>query len=632
MTTAIDTSLDPEQREYAETVSRSGETLLVVINDILDFSKIEAGEVRLEKLSFDLCSTVEDVTHLLAERAQSKGLELISFVESDVPPVVKGDPFRVRQVLTNLLGNAIKFTEEGEVVLRTSLAEENNGESLVRFEVSDTGIGMTEDQQSRLFRSFSQADTSTTRKYGGTGLGLAISKQLVELMGGEIGVHSEPGQGSVFSFTVPLEKQPEEAPAAPSRLANLRSLHALIVDDNDTNRRLLRKQTSSWGIRNESVESGPRALETLRSAAQGGDPYDLAILDMQMPGMDGLQLARRIKADPTVSSIRLVLLTSMGQRADGEEARQSGIEAYLTKPVKQFELYNCLATVMGTKTTALEEQPVTRHSSHESRSASEGHVLLAEDNPVNQKVAMLMLEKLGYKVDVAFNGLEALEASSRVPYDAILMDVQMPTMDGYQATKEIRHRENECGSERHVPIIATTANAMKGDREKAIETGMDDYVSKPAKSEKLDEVLRRWIKRETPGPSLPVSDNTSAKKEESVDPVDFRVIEGLRELQNEGEPDLLTELVEMFLSDVSSRLASLREAVETEDAQAVEQIAHALKGSCGNMGASRMAELCAELQDVGASGDLSRAPGLLEGTEAEFDRVRPVLEAETAGS
>ncbi len=418
----LDTGLDPEQREYAETVRSSGEHLLSVINDILDFSKIEAGKVQLEEIEFDLRTVVEDLASLLAERAHVRGLELVGLVEHDVPTGLIGDPFRLRQVLMNLLGNAIKFTEEGEVVLCASLVAEPDGPTVaVRFDVSDTGIGMTHEQLEKLFESFSQADTSTTRKYGGTGLGLAISKQIVDLMGGEMWVESTPGEGSTFSFTVPLKLQPKGDAArgeTPSR-ADLGGLRVLIVDDNETNRRVLQGQMVSWGARSTSVQGGMEALEAMRLAADLDEPYDLAIIDMQMPGMDGLELAREIKADPKLSATPLVMLTSMGQRGDGEEARVTGIAAYLTKPVRQAELRDCLAVVVGRGGT--EPNPydrsslITRYSLKEGGGAPKDHILLVEDNPVNQKVAAATLEKLGYRVDLATNGREALDAISRSP-------------------------------------------------------------------------------------------------------------------------------------------------------------------------------------------------------------------------
>ncbi|HEV2742728.1 MAG TPA: response regulator, partial [Rubrobacter sp.] len=500
----LDTPLTEEQKEYASTIQLSGEGLLSIINDILDFSKIEAGEMRLETIDFDLRMAVEDVVALFAERAHEKGLELASLVDYDVPTALEGDPGRIRQVLTNLIGNAIKFTERGEVVLRAALAEEDPERATVRISVRDTGIGMTAEQQAYVFESFSQADASTTRRYGGTGLGLAICRQMVGLMGGEIGVESEPGVGSSFYFTLPLRKQPGDARSAQGPPADLKDLRVLIVDDNSTNRQILRKQLSSWGMESREAEDGFAALEELRSAAREDAPYDLAILDMQMPGMDGIQLARRIGEDPSISPTRLVLLTSTGRRSDSDEARRAGIEAYLTKPVRQSELYDAIATVVGASGEAREEDAplVTRHTLREMNTAHRPHLLLAEDNPVNQKVAARMLEKLGYRVDVAGNGLEAVEALARNRYAAVLMDVQMPRMDGYEATAEIRRREAIRawrGEDHGIPVIAMTANAMQGDREKALAAGMDDYLAKPVRQEDLDEVLGRWVSREETG-------------------------------------------------------------------------------------------------------------------------------------
>jgi two-component system sensor histidine kinase/response regulator len=603
---------------------------MVIINDILDFSKIEAGAMRLEAIDFDLRSAVEDVVALFARRAYDKGIELASLVEPGTPTAIRGDPGRLRQVLTNLVGNAVKFTQEGEVVVKVAPAEEGSDIDdavVVRFEVRDTGIGMTPEQRSRLFQSFTQADASTTRRYGGTGLGLAISRQLVEMMGGEIEVESEPGVGSTFFFAVPLERQPDGTAAPQRRRDDLGGLRALIVDDNAPNRRILSEQLSSWGIENESAEDGPRALEELRLAAESDAPYDLAILDMQMPEMDGMELARRIKEDPDVSATRLVLLTSVGKRGEGEKARQAGIEAYLTKPVRQSELYDALATIMDATEEARsreEAQLVTRHSLRERRAVRRARLLVAEDNPVNQKVAARMLENLGYSVDVAEDGLEALEAFSRTRYGAILMDVQMPEVNGYAATAEIRRREEEHSAAR-TPIIAMTANAMEGDRERAIEAGMDDYVPKPVKREELDAVLKRWIPQEEGALASPKGESPDGDGLE--EPLDEGVLAGLREL---GDADLLSELSTMFLDDASSRLAALRDAVEEGDAQAVERIAHTLKGASGNMGATRMAAFCSELQDVGTSGDLGRAAELLGRLEEEFGRVRPALEAEVA--
>jgi signal transduction histidine kinase/DNA-binding response OmpR family regulator/HPt (histidine-containing phosphotransfer) domain-containing protein len=641
----LDTDLSEEQREYAETVRVSGENLLAIINDILDFSKIEAGRLDIETLDIDLDTTVDETLSLLAGRAHAKGLEVASVIEGDVPTALRGDPGRLTQVLTNLLGNAVKFTEEGEVVLRVKLAEETPHAAEVRFEVKDTGIGMTEEQKARLFQPFTQADASTTRRFGGTGLGLAISKQLVEMMGGEIGVESEPGQGSVFWFTARLEKSPDGIRAAKNRPADLSGLRVLVVDDNETNRSILLEQVASWGMRNGTAEGGPRALRMLREAADGCDPYDVAILDMQMPGMDGMELASRVKAESAIAHTQLVLLTSSGLRGEAEQARRVGFAAYLTKPVRQSKLYDVIATVMDASVSDEGAEPkpdreptiVTLHSIEGARARARerrrrAHVLVAEDNQVNQKVAVRMLERLGYQSDVAANGLEALEALSRVRYAAVLMDVQMPEMDGYEATAEIRRLEE--GRDRRTPVIAMTANAMQGDREEALEAGMDDYVPKPVKAEELEAVLGRWISVEDEqeklvgGAADTGMGEGPAGEASNIKVLDRSVLSGLRELQEEDEGDILGELVGLFLADVPPRLVGLREAAEVGDARSVEGIAHSLKGSCGNMGAARLGAVCAELEELGRSGDLSEAPARISELEEEFGRVRVAFDEE----
>ena len=620
----LDTDLSDEQREYAETVGSSGEALLRIINDILDFSKIEAGRVQLEDMDFDLRETVEQVAGLFANLAHDKGLELASFIEGDVPTALRGDPFRLRQIFTNLANNAIKFTESGEVILYARLIEDSKDTARIRFEVRDTGIGVTPEQQERLFQAFSQADASTTRRYGGTGLGLTICQRLVGLMGGEIGVDSEPElhRGSTFWFTVPLKRQKGTASIAPAPLEDLCGLRLLIVDDNATNRKILRHQLTAWDIRNESAESGPRALEMMREAASRDEPYEIAVLDMQMPDMDGMELARKIKEDPDLAETKLVLLTSLIHRNFREEAVEAGINVYLTKPVRQSDLYDALATVMGPPAERPLSTPEKEATSSDIPvSGEEGRykILVAEDNPVNQRVAVRMLAKLGYAVDLASDGVEALELLFRSSYDAVLMDCQMPELDGYETTAEIRQREQE-QRDTHVPIIAMTANALQGDRERAIEAGMDDYLSKPVQAGQLDEVLRRWIQR-----PKPASSNGSDGSSPAPGPLDLAVLEGLRDLQEDGEPDLLAELAEMFLEDAASRITSLKEAVERDDVEAVEEIAHSLKGSCGNMGVREMHRLSSDLQDAGASGDLSGARPLIRRLQEELERARPVL-------
>ncbi len=622
----LSTRLDSDQRNYVETLRGSGETLMKIIDDILHFSKLEARSVRLEAIDFDLRVAVEEVTRLLARRAQDKGLELASLIEDEVPTALRGDPFRIRQILTNLIGNAVKFTEEGEISVRAQLVEASGGAATVRFEVTDTGVGMSEEQQSRLFEAFSQADASTTRKYGGTGLGLAISRQLVELMGGEMGVTSEPGVGSTFWFTVRLEERPA-AESKPRPRTELQDLRVLVADSNDTNRESLHQQIDSWEIEVESAEDGPRALRLLRAAAARGEPYDAAILDADLTGMGGMELIYAIKGIPAISNTRLVLQTPLDRRGDTEEGHRSGVAAYLVKPVRRSELYNCLATLLDAPAETFpspapgDAPSASGRTAEEDRDETRAHLLVAEDNNVNQLVAVEMLENLGYRVDVVGNGLEAVEALSHAPYAAVLMDCQMPEMDGYEATAEIRRRE---GSVHHTPIIAMTAHALQSERERALEAGMDDHISKPVKPEKLDSVLQRWLRRPAPEPLTSRSESPPTLDA----PVDYSVLAGLSKLQKEGEPDILDRLTDMFLEEAPPRLAAIREAMERGDSQMLEEAAHALHGSCANLGAQGMEEICAGLEKLGRSQDLRETSDLLTRLEVEFERFTAVLEAE----
>ena len=492
----LETHLTPEQRDYAETVQRSSEALLNIINDILDFSKIEAGRMTLEQIDFDLRTTIEEALDLIAEPAQRKGLELGCLLHAEVPTALCGDPGRLRQILFNLIGNALKFTQQGEVMIHVTRGEETADRALIEFAVTDTGIGIAPEVQALLFKPFSQADTSTTRKFGGTGLGLAICKQLVEQMGGQIGIESVPGQGSTFRFTVWLTKQPAPAHASSLPRGSLKGRRLCIVDDNATNRRILEQYAVQWGLQSATASDGYQALALLKDAATRGEPFDLAILDLQMPRMDGLELGRAISADPVLAATRLVLLTSMGLRGQAEKAKQAGISAYLSKPVHRAHLHDCLTMIVDlpakSPTDSLEvgasSRPndvlVTRHMLKEAAVAARARILVAEDNIVNQKVAVCQLEKLGYRVDIVANGLEAVNAVSRVGYALVLMDCQMPEMDGLEATAMIRKREGEQAS-RRLLIIAMTANAMQGDREKCLAAGMDDYLAKPVKLEQL---------------------------------------------------------------------------------------------------------------------------------------------------
>jgi len=489
----LDSSLDADQRECAETIRASGDALLTIINDILDFSKIEAGKLDFEVVDFDIRNAVEETMEILAERARSKQLEFASLIRSEVPTRLRGDPGRLRQVLTNLLGNALKFTEQGEVTVHAEKESESNTEVTIRFSVSDSGIGISEAAQAKLFQPFTQADGSTTRKYGGTGLGLSISKQLVEMMGGKMGVTSTPGEGSTFWFTATLEKQPDGVAVNLPQAASLENMRVLIVDNNATNRMILSHQLGSWGMICEEVESGSQALESLRAAASTTARYDLAILDQLMPGMDGFELARAIKADGNIAAASLVLLSSAGVRGDGAAAHAAGIAAYLTKPVRQSQLFACLSAVVSKTSNpspVSESNLVTKHTLRETQRKTNKLILLAEDNIVNQKVAVRQLQKLGYRADAVANGFEAIEALGRIPYDLVLMDCQMPEMDGYEATARIRQLE---GALKHTPIVAMTANALSGDREKSLASGMDDHITKPVKQEELAMLLDKFL-------------------------------------------------------------------------------------------------------------------------------------------
>ena len=499
----MDTPLTSEQREYAEIVRRSSESLLHIVNDILDFSKFEAGALKLEQIDFDLRTIVEEALDLSIEEAQRKGLELGCLLRADVPESLRGDPGRLRQILVNLTANAVKFTERGEVMIHVTRGEEQRDHVQLHFMVKDTGIGISKEAQAKLFQPFSQADSSTTRKFGGTGLGLAICKQLVEQMGGEIILESEVGQGTAFRFTILLSKQTNPAPIPAIPGGVLKGKRICIVDDNATNRCILEQYASQWEMSSVSASGGPQALELLRTAYALGTPFDAAILDLQMPDMDGFELGRAISTDPVLGATRLLLLTSVGIRGQAEQARAAGIAAYLTKPVRRAQLHDCLCMILGeTSTPAVsrtEDPPrvlVTRHVIGEAASARRPRILVAEDNIYNQKVIVRMLEKLGYRADVVADGLEAVDAVARIPYAAVLMDWQMPELDGLQATEKIRMNERRHAG-RQTPIIALTANATREDAERCLAAGMNDYLSKPVRKEELALVIEKWLSAAT---------------------------------------------------------------------------------------------------------------------------------------
>jgi PAS domain S-box-containing protein len=625
----LETDLTGPQREYTETIESSAEALLIIVNDILDFSKIEAGMLRLEKIDFELRSSVEAPVEVLAGRAQAKGLELASLVYRDVPTALRGDPGRLRQVLTNLVGNAVKFTEAGEVVVSVTRISETSSHAVLRFEIQDTGIGISEDAQQRLFLAFTQADGSTTRKYGGTGLGLAISKQLIELMGGEIGIESTLGVGSTFWFTLRFEKQLSPAAVSDQMSGDLFGIRVLIVDDNATNRKILMHQTGSWGMIPSEAGSAEQALALLLQAATADEPYDIAILDLTMPKTDGFQLAEAIKSDPVIARVTLVLLPSFGRRGHGETALQVGIAAYLQKPVRQSLLHDCLTAVMTHPERIDALQParlVTEHSIRElevkerEKTMAKLRIIIAEDNLVNQKVALRQLYNLGYHAEAVANGRQLLKVMEGAEFDLILMDCQMPEMDGFDATAEIRRRE---GANRHTIIIAMTANALDGDEGKCLEAGMDDYLSKPVKADALRLKLERWTKSNVGEYQLGEGGDPDQLATSNV--IDQAQLQSLREVQGPAAADFVTELIDLFLADASQHLKALRVALTKHDAFEIERLAHRLKGSSASIGATRMSALFAELE---GKESFQAAEGVMVRLESEFELVREALKAE----
>jgi two-component system sensor histidine kinase/response regulator len=641
----LDTELDPLQREFAESIQSSAHALLKIINDILDFSKIEAGMLSFESLELDPRATIESVVEVVAERAQSRGIELVSYVEPGVPAHVCGDPTRLRQVLVNLVGNAVKFTEQGEVFVGASVEGETPSHVSVRFVVRDTGIGISEAGRRQLFRPFTQADGSTTRRYGGTGLGLVISKHIVELMGGEIGVESEEGRGSTFWFTAQFEKQSGEARAAADDapgLARLEGSRVLVLDDNRTQRETLRRQLRAWGVRDGGAASGPEALAELRRKASAGEPYDLAILDSGLPEAGGVALAREIKADPAINSTRLVLLVPLCRQGAVSKSREAGVAAWLTKPVKQSQLLSSLlaAASHGDASEALASAKSARRAkgareaARPSFGASVGEggraarVLVVEDNPVNRQVARYQLQRLGYAVEAVNNGREALEALAEADYDLVLMDCQMPEMDGYEATAEIRRRE---GRARHTPVIGVTAHAFEADREKCLASGMDEHLAKPVEPAVLQNVLSHWLaagaSRAEAGGAGARADGGSAFLEELVK---TSVLDAFREGLEEGDPDPLAELLELFCRNTESALKTLRDALREGDALTVERTAHSLKGSSDVLGLEKLAALSAGLEEKARGGSLRGAESAPAQIEAELRHVRRALENELA--
>jgi signal transduction histidine kinase/CheY-like chemotaxis protein/HPt (histidine-containing phosphotransfer) domain-containing protein len=619
----LGTDLDHDQRELATGVKVSGENLLGIINDILDFSKIEAGKLDIEEAALDLRAVADEVGRIVAGPAEAKGLELLVDVDPDVPTALVGDQVRVRQVLLNLGSNAVKFTSQGQVVVRISVVGQDTEKVAVRFEVIDSGIGVSPADQERLFRPFTQADSSTTRKYGGTGLGLAICRQLLELMGGRIGVVSTPGEGSTFWFELSLrrdERRPSnEAYDRPRALAGRR---ALVVDDNATNRTILLRQFASWGVDAVEAADAEEALRLATDAAREGRRFDFGLIDLNMPGTDGTQLASALKAAPATAATPLFLLSSSGQRPGEARSQLQGFAANLTKPVRSAELFGCL--VASTRDAA---PPVAEHGPVAGALAGPavmGTVLLVEDDRMNQLVGSKLLAKLGFGCDIANHGGEAVSALRARPYDAVLMDCQMPEMDGFEATAEIRRME---GTSRRTPVIAMTANAVAGDREACLAAGMDDYITKPVRAEAVAAVLARWVTRPvTDGAATggAATGGAAAPGPTLRSPLDQSQVDLLRSL-DDGTGAVLGEIVDRYLVQATEARGELVAAAAEGDARSLERAAHRVKGASMNVGATALAAVCDELESQARSAQPAATDGLLERFDAELDRARGAL-------
>jgi signal transduction histidine kinase/CheY-like chemotaxis protein len=612
---ALDTKLTPEQRDYLVTVRDSADTLLALINDILDFSKIEAGKLDLDPINFSLRDSVENTISALALRAHQKGLELVSHLLPEIPDTLTGDPVRVQQIVVNLVGNAIKFTEHGEVVLRVQQQSRTNDGVCLHFTVSDTGIGIPAEKQHVIFEAFTQADGSTTRKYGGTGLGLTICSKLVTMMGGRIWVESQAGAGSTFHFTAQFGVPPPAAasPAAAPPAA-LRDLPVLIVDDNATNRQILQEMVLQWGMKPATVPDGAAALAALDRASQAGEPFAAVLLDVMMPHMDGFAVAERIKNNPAVPPCAVIMLSSAAERGAAERCRSMGLAGYSTKPIKQAELLNAIQTAVG----ATAPVPVPAASQPCQVRLECGRclrVLLADDNLVNQKLAVRLLEKRGHNVFVAGNGLEALDAWKRESFDLALMDVQMPEMGGFEATALIRESEKTTG--RHLPIIAMTAHAMKGDRERCLQAGMDAYVSKPLDSQKLFETMDRLLQV--------TADQTPCVVEATHATGVFDQAAALDQV--DGDLELFKEIARVFLVESEKLLGEIRQAVEDRNAVILERAAHKLKGSIGIFCATEAFQAAQTLETMGRTGDLGNVDVLWEKLAADMARLTGALNA-----
>jgi two-component system, sensor histidine kinase and response regulator len=626
----LTTGLEAKQRRFAEAIRRSGQNLLAIISDVLDFSKIESGKLDLEMTSFDLHDLIEDVAESFAIQAQTKGLELICHIGPDVPSVVRGDPVRIQQILTNLVGNAIKFTSQGEVVIRASVAQSESDTVRVRFRVSDTGLGIDAEKQKQLFTAFMQADTSTTRLYGGTGLGLAISKRLTELMKGEIGVDSQPGKGSTFWFSIELGRS--DSSGNVRLAANLRGRRALVVDDNETNRELLFELLTSWGLTVDQADGAEVALNVLRRAAAENLRYDLILLDMHMPAMDGAQLAREISRDDRIVA-PMVLLTSVVDE-DRAVLERLGIQACLQKPFRQSHLLETLSDVLARLAASsgnaqIESLPSIHGPVRDAISSKPpvaakraARVLAAEDNAANQEVLQGIADFLGCSITIVGNGRAAVEAIDADPgFDVVLMDCQMPELDGYEATRRIRELEETTGRAR-VPIIAVTAHALRGEREKVLAAGMDDYLTKPIDIETLRRKMDRWFR------SVPETNGGSTRPEAMRpvrDLIDADTVTQLKQLKSEKRPNFFGNLVERYAADAHGYVSAVKQALEGADGRELKEQAHALKSSSRSIGARQVSDLCEKLEALGRTDTFEGGATLVINLERAMAETIPAL-------
>ena len=618
----LGTELSDEQKDFSRLVKSSADSLLTIINDILDFSKIEAGKLELESLEFDLRNTMENIADMFAVKAENKDIEFTNLIEPEVPSRLIGDPGRLRQIVNNLVGNAIKFTKNGEVSVQVSLVEEIDEQVLIRTIVSDTGIGIPQHRIQDLFEAFTQADASTTRQFGGTGLGLSISKLLAEMMGGKIGVESIEGKGSSFWFTCTLQKQIMNEAEESFTHVEMNGKRIIIVDDNKTNRHILNLQLKNWGCDCDEASDGVDALGKLRENSRNNTPFDIAILDMQMPGMDGETLGKKIKSDAEISKTHLIMLTSLGKRGDGNRLENMGFSAYLNKPIKQSILYDVILSVLRRQKMSEVTTPqklITKHSVKDEKRLNT-KLLLAEDNKTNQVVATAILEKFGYSVDTVENGSEAIDALSAKPYDLVLMDCQMPIMDGYIATEMIRNEDSSVLNHK-IPIVAMTANAMRGDREKCLQAGMDDYVSKPIDPEVLNNIVTKWL----------LEDNEKAQVQDKSrhlknDNMIFNKDDLLERLMDDDT--LLQSILSAFLDDSEKTILKLNSALAKKDLEGLMTISHNLKGSAGNLSAENLQTKAAEMEQLTIDGDLEQVVNMVPDLVLEINVLKDMFKKE----